>query len=78
MVELIKHSIINQYVIYKNPKDFPGKYVVRKWEIQRGGPTPAEAISCETIKEARSCIPEGLVKFERSEQDHPSIYEVWG
>lgn len=78
MVELIKESIINQYVIYKNPKDMPGKYVTRKWEIWPGGPKPTtEAFSCATLKEARSHVPQDMVKLDRSPGDDPVIYEVW-
>ena len=77
MVELMKESIINQYVIYKNPKDMPGKYVTRKWEIWAGGPKPAEAFSADTIKEARAHVPPGLFNMGRHEKDDPAIYEVW-
>lgn len=77
MTKLIGESIINHYVIYKNPKDMPGKYVVRRWEIQRDGPIPAEAVTCENLEEARSCIPSDLIKMSRHEQDDPAIYEVW-
>lgn len=77
MVELIKESIMNQYVIYKKPRDYPKKYVTRKWEILVGGLNPAEAFVCDTLKEARGKVPDGLVQMERSPEDDPAIYEVW-
>lgn len=73
----MKESIINQYTIYKNPKDYPKKYVVRKWEIWAAGPKPGAHFVCDTLEEARSKIPPGMVKFVRNPKDDPAIYETW-
>jgi hypothetical protein len=39
---------MNQYVIYKKPKDYPTKFVVRLWII---GPGTAQAVLCEDIQQ---------------------------
>lgn len=67
------------YVVYVNPRDFPGKVVVRRWGIDADGPAPEskEFAVVDSIIEAREALPEGLFKIRRSPNDDPVIAEVW-
>ena len=67
-----------QYVIYCNPKDYPNKFVVRKWEIFPGK-VEAGGVICETnsIEEARESLPVGVVEMPVFEDDDAVIAEVW-
>lgn len=61
--------------IYKNPSDFPGKYVARRFV----GETPElqELAVADTLEEVRQAVPDGMVLITRSPDDDPCIYETW-
>lgn len=62
------------YVIYHDPADHPGQYVVRRWV----GLTPHEHVAiASTLDEARAAIPTGLYPIARSDTDDPVIVESW-
>lgn len=63
------------YTIYRNPSDFPGKFVARKFEdlVPDNRPTVVENI----LEEARAKLPKGLFWTNRADNDDPSIVEVW-
>jgi len=69
---------MNQYVIYKKPKDYPTKFVVRLWII---GPGTAQAgpliCTADTIEEARASMPDGVDQLPTFDSDDPVIAEVW-
>jgi len=70
---------MNQYVIYDNPSDYPGKFVVRRITVGRGSVLMSEhplAVT-ETLLAARKSIPPGLHRVERFTADDPVICEVW-
>ena len=63
-----------RYVIYDHPRDYPGEFVVRRWELGK----PRELLgSANTLQGARKLLPPGLVNLGRYEQDDPFIVEVW-
>jgi hypothetical protein len=69
---------MNQYVIYNNPKDYPGKFVVRQWIIGPGTVHSGELICiASTIEEARAKMPHGVEQLPVFESDDPVIAEVW-
>lgn len=70
---------LDLYVVYFNPKDFPDKFVARKFIIDYSGrQTPGHIIAtANTIEEVRAKIPEGLYRQIRSENDDPCIVETW-
>jgi hypothetical protein len=69
---------MNQWVVYFNPKDYPGKYVVRRWRIAQGSAEAAkEATVHDSLEEARAAIPPGLYPLERFADDDRVIVEVW-
>lgn len=67
------------YVIYFNPTDFPNKHVVRGFEIKDGDTIPQQYPECvvNTIDEARSYIPKGMIWIDRFENDDPCIVESY-
>lgn len=77
---MIAEPVVETFTIYRNPRDFPGKYVVRKWLIVKGveGPVPTEdKYVADTIEEVRLRIPSGFVRIERMMEDDPVIVESW-
>lgn len=66
------------WVIYENPTDYPGWWVVRRRCVGNGETVidPA-AILCYSLDQARSVIPQGLVCFPRDQNDDPVIVETW-
>jgi hypothetical protein len=67
------------YVVYHNPLDFPGKYVIRRQTAGPGGriTIAAEPLAVGTLDQVRAALPPGLTRLERSPGDVPSIFEVW-
>ena len=67
------------YVIYVNPRDFPGKVVVRRWGIEMEGPAAEDEpmLVTDSIEQAREALPPGLFNARRSPNDDPVIAEVW-
>ena len=67
------------YVVYKDPKDFPGKYVVRSQKAWVGVVLVMSLpiYVGDSIDGARAVIPKGLYRLDRSRHDDPSIVESW-
>ena len=64
------------WTIYKKPKDFPDKWVVRMW----WGETPDSTVSaCDSLEIARELIQRagGCYPLHRSLDDDQSIVETW-
>lgn len=66
---------LEMYVIYHNPSDYPGKYVVRIWRGLQADREPLTVTT--TLSGSRAALPPGLYNLERFEQDDPAIVEVW-
>jgi len=65
----------SKFVVYENPKDYPGKWIVRKWV--KGKPEIHPTAIMTTLEKARKVIPKGLENIGRMTGDDPCIYEVW-
>lgn len=63
------------YVIYDNPRDYPGKFVVRRWIGLQACAEPEGVFT--TINEARTVVPAGAVFITPYDTDDPCIAEVW-
>jgi len=66
------------YVIYFNPEDYPGKYVVRRQiASNKGVLTDRKCTLHTTLKEARSAIPITKTNIKRMPEDVACIVETW-
>ena len=67
-------------VVYKNPRDFPGKFVVRRWDVLPGAEDAIPDMVCtavDTIDAARALVPSRMQNLGRVSIDDPAILEVW-
>jgi len=62
------------WVIYKHPKDYPDKFVARKFIFDK--PT-FEVVIGNDINEVRLAIPKGLTRFLPDAEDDKVIVEIW-
>lgn len=66
------------YAVYENPRDFPGKFVVRRWCVRDGQIVASpDASTADTLEGARARVPQGYVRTPRYRSDDPAIVEVW-
>jgi hypothetical protein len=66
------------YTVYRNPSDYPDKFVVRRWEslpVPKPDATPLAV--CDSLEQARAAVPEGLTLLDRAQADDPVIVGVW-
>lgn len=69
---------LEQFVIYERPRDYPDKFVVRRFRIVPGKIIPDDNVAVfNTLDEAREFIPYHLINIGRQEKDEPQIVEVW-
>ena len=70
-----------QYVIYNNPRDYPNKFVVRRFVVRPNMPlADTEPIGVvNTLEEARALVPViyDFKSMPRLLQDEPQIAETW-
>lgn len=71
--------MIEQYVIYDHPRDFPVGFVVRRWEIRAGDDLrPTQVWRAESLEHARKLVPpQADVCIPRSPEDDYAIVETW-
>ena len=72
--------LIKLWTIFESPADYPGKFVVRRFDIVECGfgPLPAESyFIADSLESARLRIPAGKVKVRRSPDDDQCIVETW-
>lgn len=70
--------VLEQWVIYWNPADYPDQYVVRRWEIGRGWMRPTNDVQAfDMLGEARMAVPDGKICLGPTAGDDPTIVEVW-
>lgn len=74
----MSEAVFSTWTIYFNPKDHPGKYVVRRFEIGKALTRPTnDMFVADTLDEARALLPIGLLCFKRDLSDDPVIVETW-
>ena len=61
--------------IYKNPTDYPNKYVARLWDLDK--PTQYIVLRDDLNDLRQRAIPRGMHKFMRAECDAPALVETW-
>ena len=67
------------HVIYRDPSDYPGRYVVRRQYAGADG-VSAEAVPLvvtDNLTSARAALPLGLHNIGRAPDDDRAILEVW-
>jgi hypothetical protein len=80
MQQNLRKEGLSFWAIYENPRDFPGKFVVRQHFASKESPKPValvDAIVVDSIEKAREAIPAGLLNLGRHPADDPVIHEVW-
>jgi hypothetical protein len=71
-------NVLDMFVVYDRPKDFPTSIVVRRWEVRAGESRPTDSVwTAPTLAEARAQLPPGLHLLGRWPEDDPCIAEVW-
>jgi hypothetical protein len=74
-------SVMEMYVVYERPKDYPQHFVLRKWYIGavEGEPLPDAEwfVLADTLAAIRTHIPLGFIRLERDPNDEPQIVESW-
>jgi hypothetical protein len=74
----IHMHILTFHVVYKNPLDYPHKFVVRKQWVERGAVIASPDCTVhDTLEAARASVPEGAILVPRSPDDDPVIVESW-
>lgn len=69
---------LRMWVIYNSPRDHPGKFVVRLFNVYPSGPEPQQwHVVCDGLDDARDHVPAGLVRINRDARDEPQIVESW-
>lgn len=77
-MRVVSAPVLEQWVVYWNPSDFPDQYVVRRWKIGRGWIEPDSMVEVfDMLDEARMAVPDGLYRIERDATDDPTIVEIW-
>lgn len=70
-------------VVYLNPSDYPGRFVVRRWALEAGGlladlvPTAVVGALDEARAAVAAIMPSTAVRIPRSKGDDPTIFETW-
>lgn len=73
-------DLLEMFVVYKYPRDYPDKFVVRRWGINRGESAKPDQdwfFLADTLEGVRGHVPRHCVKLERDPNDEPQIVEVW-
>lgn len=74
-------AVLSQWTIYAGTRDYPGRFVVRRWDIVQGHAEPVATDDLTvhfTVQSARNAVPPSAgVCFPRSPGDDPTIVETW-
>lgn len=74
-------DVLTVWVIYFNPLDYPGKYVLRGQDVVPGRTEPVIQSGClvrDTLEEARApLVRRGLYRMDRHPSDDPTIVESY-
>jgi len=72
-------KMLRMWTVYRHPRDYPGKYVARLWEIDASGhPNTGSIVVSDTLESLQDELEAmGLVRLIRSPGDDPVIVETW-
>lgn len=73
------NGVLEMWVVYDKPKDYPEHIMARKWNISAGKVVPTETVICHTqyINLEITLEQKGLHKLPPDPHDDPKIKEVW-
>jgi hypothetical protein len=80
MPPLTRRRFISQWCVYEHPRDYPTKYVMRRWDIYEGDQTlyaTDDVTIADTLELIRATVPPGLHRLPRFAEDDACIVEVW-
>jgi hypothetical protein len=76
-----RHAVgLTMWTIYKNPRDYPGRWVLRAWDMVGDHPDPiprARQSLFDSLAAARAEVPPGLTCLPRQDDDDPAVFETW-
>lgn len=67
-------SARESWAVYRNPSDYPGKWVARRFK--NGKPTKTVLVAA-SLEQVRAMLPARLVCVGRFEEDPPQLLETW-
>jgi hypothetical protein len=70
------------FTVYENPRDYPGRFVVRRFEVSADTvqPDALAVVIANTLDQARAAIRRehpGAIRLPRADGDEPQIVESW-
>ncbi len=74
-IDLCSIEKVPLIVVYKNPLDYPNKYVARLWGIKNNA-TNIVVIK-DSLEEIRKAIPKGMQRLKATSKDDPVIVETY-
>lgn len=75
LLDISKFPLIS---VYLNPKDYPGKFVARLFDIQAGHVCITRYIMIsDSLEDIRNEMPAGLYRLDRTQDDDLELLEVW-
>lgn len=70
-----KKNVIEMWVVYDNPTDYPGKFLARKWMGATATNDRIESSELSVIHEFLGGL--GFVRVAPDPKDNPAIKEIW-
>lgn len=64
-------------VIYNSPKDYPGTYVARVWDMDKPTNIMMLKKKLSTIREDIKAYLPNVVRLPKAQNDDPCIVETW-
>jgi hypothetical protein len=78
MTDINTDPVLVVWTVYRNPRDYPGKWVLRGHDVTAGNVQPRDSvIVADTYAQLSLDIPPGLTHMPRHSLDDPAIYESW-
>ena len=68
---------LTMWTIYRDPDDYPGQYVARRWEARETPVATGDLHLADSLEAIRALIPPGLARLPRYDGDDPCIVETW-
>lgn len=76
----MKGDVLSMWTVYDHPKDYPDKYVARRFDIADGKAAATDSIiiaaDLKTLRDILA-IEMHLGRLTRSSDDDPKIVETW-